>query len=75
MSVVLPVTGGVPGFTAVIVAVLVPDTVAGAVARPGGAGTFEMVATVASEELQVTSAVRGRVLESVYVPVAVNCSV
>jgi hypothetical protein len=65
VSVVVPVMGGlVPGTAAVMVAVLVPDTDATAVARPLEPEAFEMLATFVAEELHVTVAVRSTVLES-----------
>jgi len=65
----------VPGATAVMVAVLVPVTDAAAVARPFEPEAFETLAMFVAEEFQVTAVVRLDVLESEYVPVAVNCCV
>ena len=60
------VAGGlVPGTAAVMVVVVVPDKDAAAVARPFEPVAFEMVATVMSEELQLTVVVRSWVVESV----------
>lgn len=42
-------------------------------ARPAAIPDGSMVATPVAEDAQVTSAVRSRLLPSLYVPVAVNC--
>ena len=46
-----------------------------ALAKPGTLGAFAIVATLALEELQCTTAVRSCVLPSLNVPVAENCCV
>ena len=66
MSVAVPITGGlVTGIAAAMVVVAVPDKDTAAVARPFEPAAFEMVATVMSEELQLTVVVRSWVVESV----------
>jgi hypothetical protein len=55
------------------VAVTVTDPTLTDVARPAVAAALLIVATVPSDVLQWTAAVRSRVLPSVYKPVATNC--
>ena len=55
------------------VAVIVIMPPANEVASPLKPAALSMVATAASEELQVTEEVRSCVVASEYVPVAINC--